>query len=107
MHNLCFAAAGIIGNLIGTVLVQRIVMDAGVADSIRVLVLKLLLVQSLCAILVLVVSTLRSKSLGMILAVLFGLGLTSLKMTLSPLMNISTPKIPRPPSAPVILPAIS
>jgi len=78
MHNLCFAAAGIIGNLIGTVLVQRIVMDAGVADSIRVLVLKLLLVQSLCAILVLVVSTLRSKSLGMILAVLFGLGMTSL-----------------------------
>ena len=72
------AAAGIIGNLIGTILVQRIVMDAGVADSIRVLALKLLLVQSLCAMLVLVVSTLRSKSLGMILAVLFGLGLTSL-----------------------------
>ena len=78
VHNLCFAVAGIIGNLIGTILVQRIVMDAGVADSIRVLALKLLLVQSLCAILVLVVSTLRSKSLGMILAVLFGLGLTSL-----------------------------
>ncbi|MBR4576966.1 MAG: hypothetical protein IKO25_07165 [Clostridia bacterium] len=78
VHNLCFAMAGIIGNLIGTVLVQRIVMDAGVADSIRVLVLKLLLVQGLCAMLVLVVSTLRSKSLGMILAVLFGLGLTSL-----------------------------
>ena len=78
VHNLCFAAVGIIGNLIGTILVQRIVMDTGVADSIRVLVLKLLLVQSLCSILVLVVSTLRSKSLGMILAVLFGLGLTSL-----------------------------
>ena len=78
VHNLCFAAVGIIGNLIGTILVQRIIMDAGVADSIRVLALKLLLVQSLCSILVLVVSTLRSKSLGMILAVLFGLGLTSL-----------------------------
>ncbi|MBP5726012.1 MAG: hypothetical protein J6Y48_02940, partial [Clostridia bacterium] len=39
VHNLYFAAAGIIGNLIGTILVQRIVMDAGVADSIRVLAL--------------------------------------------------------------------
>ena len=78
VHNLVFAAAGIIGNLIGTVLVQRIIMDAGAADSIRVLVLKLILVQSLCAMLVLVISTFRSKSLGMILAVLFGLGLTSL-----------------------------
>ena len=78
VHNLCFAAVGIIGNLIGTILVQRIVMDANVLDSIRVLALKLLLAQSLCAMLVLVVSTFRSKSLGMILAVLFGLGLTSL-----------------------------
>ena len=77
-HNLIFAAAGIIGNLIGTILVQRIVMDANVLDSIRVLALKLLLAQSLCAMLVLVVSTFRSKSLGMILAVLFGMGLTSL-----------------------------
>ena len=39
--------------------------------------MKLLLFQSLCAILVLVMSTFRSKALGMILAVLFGLGLTS------------------------------
>lgn len=78
VHNLIFAAAGIIGNLIGTLIVQRVVADAGVTDSVRVLLLKLLLFQSLCAILLLVVSTLRSKSLGMILAVLFGLGLTSL-----------------------------
>ena len=78
VHNLIFAAAGIIGNLIGTLLVQQIIMDAGIPDSFRVLVLKLILVQSICAILVLVVSTLRSKSLGMILAVIFGLGMTSL-----------------------------
>ena len=78
VHNLIFAAAGIIGCLIGTLIVQRIVADSAAADSIRVLVLKLLLVQSLCALLVLVVSTFRSKSLGMILAVLFGLGLTGL-----------------------------
>ena len=78
VHNLIFAAVGIIGHLIGTLLVQHIVADGTVLDSIRVLVLKLLLFQSICAILLLVVSTFRSKSLGMILAVLFGLGLTSL-----------------------------
>lgn len=77
VHNLIFAAVGIIGNLIGTMIVQWIVVDRAVLDSIRVLALKLLLFQSLCAILLLVVSTFRSKSLGMILAVLFGLGLTS------------------------------
>lgn len=78
VHNVLFAAAGIIGNLIGSLLVQRVAVDAGVPDSIRVLVLKLLLVQSLCALLLLAVSTFGSKSLGMILAVLFGLQLTSL-----------------------------
>ena len=78
VHNLIFAAAGLIGNLIGTVLVQRIVVDSNVPDGIRVLVLKFLLVQSISAILLFVVSTLRNKAVGMILAVLFGLGLTSL-----------------------------
>ena len=78
LHNLIFVAAGIIGNTIGTVFVQRIVFDDSVADSVRILVLKILLLQSLCAILLLVVCTFRSKSVGMILAVLFGLGLTSL-----------------------------
>ena len=78
VHNLIFVAAGIIGNLIGTLLVQRLIVDSNVPDSIRVLVLRLLLVQSLCALLLLVVSTFRSKSAGMILSVLFGLGLTPL-----------------------------
>ena len=78
VHNLIFAAAGIIGHLIGVLLVQQIAVDGGVLDSIRVLALKLLLVQSLSAILLLAVSTFRSKSLGIVLAVLFGLGLTSL-----------------------------
>ena len=78
VHNVIFVAVGIVGNLIGTMIVQKIVVDGAVLDSVRVLVLKLLLMQSLCAILLLVVSTLRSKSLGMILAVLFGLGLTRL-----------------------------
>ena len=78
VHNLIFAAAGIIGNVIGTFFVQRIIMDSNVLDSIRIFALKLLLLQSICAILLLVVSTFRSKSFGMILAVLFGLGLTPL-----------------------------
>ena len=78
IHNLIFAAVGIIGSLIGAMLVQRVIPDGNVLDSLRVLVLKLLLVQSICAMLLLAVHTLRSKSLGMILAVLFGLGLTGL-----------------------------
>ena len=78
VHNLIFASAGIIGNVIGTMIVQRIAVDGEVLDSIRVLVLRLLLIQSLCAILLLAVTTFRSKSLGMILAILFGLGLTGL-----------------------------
>ncbi len=78
VHNIIFAAAGIIGNLVGTALVQKLVMDASVLELLRVVVLKLLLIQSLCAALLLVVTTFRSKSFGMILAVLYGLGLTAL-----------------------------
>lgn len=78
VHNLIFAALGIIGNLIGSRIVQRIVVDGNIPDCIRVLVLRLLLLQSICAILLLVVATFRSKSLGIVLAVLFGLGLTAL-----------------------------
>lgn len=78
VHNLMFVAAGVIGNLIGSLFVHRIVVDGAVPDSFRILALKFLLLQSICAILLLVVSTFRSKSLGMVLAVLFGLGLTPL-----------------------------
>ena len=78
VHNVIFAVVGIIGNAIGTLLVQRIVADSGILESLRVLALKLLLIQSLTALLLLVVTTFHSKSLGMILAVLFGLGLTPL-----------------------------
>ena len=78
VHNLLFAAVGIIGNLAGTLIVQRIVPDGAVLDSIRILLLRILLVQSLSAVLLLVVTTFRSKALGMILAVLFGLQLTTI-----------------------------
>ena len=78
VHNLLFAAAGIIGNVIGCLIVRKITPDSNLLDSIRILVLKLLLLQSISATLLLVVATLRSKSMGMILAVLFGLGHTGL-----------------------------
>ena len=78
VHNLIFVMTAIAGKVIGTLVVQRIVPDSGAADGIRVLLLKLLLIQSISAVLLLAVTTLRSKSLGMILAVLFGLGLTPL-----------------------------
>ena len=78
VHNIIFAAAGIIGNLVGTLLVRQLIMDVNVLEVIRVLVLKLLLVQSLCAALLLVVTTFRSKAFGMILAVVFGMGLSGL-----------------------------
>ena len=78
VHNLIFVAAGIIGNLIGTLLVRRFIMDVNVLEVVRVLALKLLLIQSICATLLLVVTTFRSKSLGMILAVLYGMGPTGL-----------------------------
>ena len=78
VHNVIFFAVGIIGNVLGSLFVRRIVLDGEVMDGLRVLVLKLCLLQSICAILLLVVSTLQSKSLGVVLAVLFGLGLTPL-----------------------------
>ena len=78
VHNLVFAAVGILGNLAGTLLVQRIAMDAQVLEVLRILALKLLLAHSLCAALLLVAATFRSKSFAMVLAVLLGLGLTPL-----------------------------
>ncbi len=78
VHNAAFAAVGILGNLIGTLLVMRVTPDSQVGDSLRLLILRLLLTQSLSAMLLLAVTTFRSKSLGMTLAVVFGLGLTPL-----------------------------
>ena len=77
-HNLLFILACIVGQTVGALFVMKVVPDSEVLDAIRVLALKLLLLQSICAILLLVVATFRSKSLGITLAVLFGLGLTSL-----------------------------
>lgn len=77
-HTLIFVLASIVGDLIGTVIFQRIVVDAGVADSLRVFVLKFLLMESICAILLLFTAAIQNKSLGTVFAVLFGTGLLSL-----------------------------
>ena len=52
--------------------------ESGVMSSVGTFALKFLLMQSICAILLLVSSSLRNKSLGTVLAVLLGTGLLSL-----------------------------
>ena len=74
-HNLLFMLAGVIGNLIGTLIFQRISFEGDIAHSLLVFVLRLLLLQSICSILLLVTSGLQSKPLGTVLAVLLGMGL--------------------------------
>ena len=105
VHNLIFIAVGIIGNLIGSLIVMKVTMDsASLLTSLRDLGLKLLLLQSMAAILLLVVSSLRLKSVGYILAVLFGLGMTSLVYTginegLGHLLNTTVNIIPYMPDS--------
>ena len=77
-HSLVFMLAGLAGNIIGTLPLQRIVVEGSVPESIGFFLLKLFLMTGVCAILLLVTVSLRNKSLGMILAVLMGLGLSSL-----------------------------
>ena len=77
-HNLTFMVAGIIGNLIGTVLFQQILLDGDILDAAVTFLMKVLLIQSICAILLLVTASFQNKSLGTVIAVLMGLGLMSL-----------------------------
>ena len=76
-HNLIFMAVGVLGNLLGCLLVKNI-SSGDLLNGIGVFILKLMLLQSICAMLVLFVSTLQNKSLGTVIAVLMGLGLLSL-----------------------------
>lgn len=77
-HNLLFMVAGIIGNLIGTVLFQQILLDGDILDAAVTFLMKVLLMQSICSILLLVTASFQNKSLGTVIAVLMGLGLMSL-----------------------------
>lgn len=76
--NLVFMLAALAGNLIGTMALQRIVVDGSVLESVGLFLLRLLLLQSICSVLLLVTASFRNKSLGMILAVVLGLPLLSL-----------------------------
>ena len=78
VHNGIFLIACVIGNLAGTILFQRIIADSAVATGLLCFLLKWVLLQSLCSILLLAAASFRSKSLGMVLAVMFGLGAMSL-----------------------------
>ena len=74
VHNMIFMLACVIGNIAGTLTVRHFVPDSAVVSSIGVFFLKFLLVQSICALILLFVSTFRNKSLGTVTAVLMGLG---------------------------------
>ena len=74
VHNWIFLAACVIGNMIGTIPFQQIVVDGAVTTALLCFVLIWMLLQSLCSILLLAAASFRSKSLGMVLAVMFGIG---------------------------------
>ncbi len=80
-HNLTFVVVGIVANLIGTMIFQKIIVDAGMKDAVIACLLKFLLMQSIYAILVLVVSVMKSKSFGTTLAVIMGTGMMELIYT--------------------------
>lgn len=72
-HNLVFMVAALVGNVIGTCIFIRIVPDDQILSAVFTFLLKLVLLQSICSLLVLVTSSLRNKALGVLLAVLIGL----------------------------------
>ena len=78
VHNLIFMAVGAIGAIIGTLITMKLSVDSNMADGILTFVLKLLLLQAICSVLLLVTASLRSKSFGIVLAVLFGVGAMTL-----------------------------
>ena len=74
-HNLIFMAIGIMGNLAGTVIFQRLVTDADLMQGVITFLMRFMLIQSICSILLFFTTTLRNKSLGTVAAVLLGTGL--------------------------------
>ena len=78
VHNAVFMVAAVAGNVIGAMLVMKVTVDSAIVTGIGAFLLELLLLQSICAILLLVTASLRSKSFGIVLAVLFGVGATFL-----------------------------
>lgn len=77
-HHLLFMLVGVAGNLLGSLMIQRLTVDGQVVSAVLYLLLKLLLIMGISAVLLLAIAAFRSKSLGLVLAVLFGSGMTSL-----------------------------
>lgn len=78
VHGLVFMLAGLAGNAIGTVFCRKIVFAQDLLQAILVFAVKGLLLQGICAILLLACAGFRNKSLGIVLAVLMGTGLLRL-----------------------------
>ena len=93
-HNLLFMLVGVAASLLGTLPFRPIRADDGIMGAIAVFLIKGLLLQSICAILLTVTASLRSKSLGSVLAVLLGTGVMSvvyfgLSSAVSSLLNLN------------------
>ena len=78
VQNALFMAVGIACSLLGTVFFQRIALEGDYPRALLTLLLKFLLMQACCTILLLLVSAVQNKSLGSVMAVLMGSGLLSL-----------------------------
>lgn len=78
LQNALFMLVGVIFNLIGTLFIQKIVTESSVLNGCIAFLLKLLLMQACCTILLMFVAAFQNKSLGSVMAVLMGTGLLSL-----------------------------
>ncbi len=78
VHNLVFMALTVLARLAGTLIAYRLVIDGGVTEAIGAFLLKYLLLQGVCAILMLVIVALRSKTLGIVLSVMISFSVLAL-----------------------------
>lgn len=78
LHNIIFIAAGIAANTIGHVLFVKIEADKDILKTIGSLGIRFLLLMGLCAILMLITTSLRSKTFGIVLSVVFSGQMTNL-----------------------------
>ena len=78
VHSLVFMLVSLAGYIAGSLPFQQVVVQSSIGEAVLYFILKWLLLQAICAILLLVTASFRNKSLGMILAVLLGLPLMGL-----------------------------
>ena len=78
LHNLIFMLAGVAGNIVGILIFQKLAVDSGIMDALRIFLLRFVLLQSLTSLLLLATTGVQSKSLGTVLAVVLGMGVMGL-----------------------------